>query len=1266
MNRVLSWKIASGVYAYIFKPDGKSYISNRISESSPIWKDTINTISEWSENDYITNFNLMKTEVSEKYGVTLTYKPEYWDYKTGNENLKTNIVLLAGKDGVGGYGSGSGGGGGIIGDGESYEELADYINGKIDEAKKAIEEQNEKVKEFIHDEVVNTIGDAKEDIEQTKQDLNNIREEFSEDLKGAKEALDRATELFGDGEINSEKIQEVFSTVDEYGDWIDSYSGVVADLQADYDTAEGKLGIMGAASSVTDGLFSRFATSLNAVSGTVGAVERTMDASMGKIHDIATWYDASASTVTEASRLILASAAVISDTVKYMEESGITAEVERQINGSMASIIDTVKLETSSGITYIEQSLNGLSATVATEIAHLDATTQAITAVGNRMNAMDGTIDTWITKTDSAMSMTNDLREHWSVESGKLSTVATLTAETDADGNIIYYISGSTGNEIVVWKNEDGKWTDGSNIYDNSQVYVHFSETMASYIQQMSSAVTISVMGPDNMTAAIKVAIQEDVESGNKAIIQMVADEVVITGDMIAQAIYANQANIGGIIMGAGVIKSSKEMGGRPYFMLDGNSGTLYAQDANIQGVITATELRLGSAYGGKDIAAYATDIAKDEAEKAKIAMEGWVNGFTSSDMFKDSIVSGYVTESAVTEWLKIIENKMLTPEQVSAISKSMIGAEISISEEPKVDEYGRVIYTAKIGNKTYDWTTVEGENFLLLEHTYSADGKTESFFVDKNGLLRAHNAWIQGKIYASEGTFTGRIEANEGYFHGSVSADSGYFKGDVVAKTLKVGTSNIDDYISARIPAVDLGDCVKFGVKNGSDTKYFQFDKDGLLTANNAVIQGNIVASEGFIGEIEIKDGGLSGPNFSMTKTGLTMTSSLIQPYTAIDIENSDFFSTADGKEGGNFFFSGNTRWEGKTIPSLLCDTTQIGRRISITNNSKGIASNDFAIAKMTLPSGKYFFEDGRKTTTLSICNELVDLIGYGNTKGNEFYGWSVIKRMPFMTEKSYGHSLEALCTGIISTAGEIEKFKAFDKTTYIGSQLTVGADNSARYWNGSTFQYISSRNVGTNKVMIRMPDTWFDRYNVGSGVKRGDTSDIFVQLTPVGTLANVCYGDTSASAFTIQASTSCKIAFSIYNRGSWRCLPSKPFLDVMVLDSLNRNIDFCTFDNDMTGETKGNSYRVIYSPEEGNLSFSETDVYKGEVKVGGFYEYFDYKYESEYNWDLGETVNTLKLWAIQRNETETIEATFTVTVNYDGGSYSTTFGVIREKVQN
>jgi hypothetical protein len=1265
MNRVLSWKIASGVYAYIFKPDGKSYISNRISENSPIWKDTINTISEWNETEYKANFDLMKKEVSEKYGISLTYKPEYWEYSSGNENLTTNILVLAGKDGSGGgYGSG---GDGIIGDGLGYEELADYINGKINAVKKDIEEQNEKVKDYIHDEVVDTIGDAKADIEQTKKDLDEIRTEFTEDLKGAKEALDKATELFGDGEINSEKIQSVFSTVDEHKEWFDEYSGNVASLVFDYDEVLQEMGGISVASAASKGLFSMFAESLNAISGTVGDVERTMDASKGKIEDIATWYDTSAATVTEASRLILASAAIISDTVKYMEESGITAEVQRQINGATASIIDTVKSETTSGITYIEQTLNGLSGIVATELTNLEATTSAITSIGNRFNATDATISEWMTKTDSAMSITNDLREHWSIESGKLSTVANLTAETDANGNIIYYVSGTTGDETVVYKTDDGKWTDGTHIYAESQVYVHFSKTIASYIQQQTSSVTISVMN-DNITAAIKVAIKEDAD-GEKAIINMVADEVVITGEMIADAIKANQANIGGIWMGQGIIESqAQSANGNPMFRLDGNNGTLYAQNAIIDGEIRATSLTLGPIYGNMDIANFVDGKVDDSKDELETHMQGYLNGIVSSPNFKNDILSGYVTEATVDEWIKELDSKIpegLSWEAISAISKQMIGAEISISEEPQRDEYGRVIYTANIGGVPYKWTTVEGDNFLLLEHTYSADGKSESFLVSKDGLLTAKNAWVQGKIYASEGyfqgevqaekgTFRGSVSADSGYFCGSVSADSGYFKGNIIANSLQLGSSygnkDISQYISGYVtdninfPVTDLGNCVKFDVKNGDGTKSFTFSKDGLLTANNAVIQGRILASSGYIGNIEISNGALSGANFTMSKTGLTMTGSLTQPYTAIDLSKSNFFETPIGRESGNFFFSANTKTI--TLPSLECNKTQIGRRITITNNvGSTVSANDFSLAKMSLPNGYYFFEDGRKTTSLNICNEVVDLIGFGNTSGNEFYGWSVLSRMNFMTKNSYGHTLQTLCNGMVNMGnGQITRFGSSDGTVYL-EKRHCDSSTQSRNWNGNTFQYIStSSSVETNgiySIFVRLPDIWFDRFNSNiDGLTYEENPDLFVQLTSYGkTPANVSYYGTTSSGFTIYSTSIDPVSFTIYNRGGWRSLSKREFFDFIVDSETVLEWYFNLGTDDAINDIKeitiistveGVNVRVEV-PQENNQSF-------------------EYKIEKFYNYNFGITNFIVKVWPTDYDTINLAESTMKITGSYKG----------------
>ena len=136
--------------------------------------------------------------------------------------------------------------------------------------------------------------------------------------------------------------------------------------------------------------------------------------------------------------------------------------------------------------------------------------------MGRRMDAAEGTMETYMTVSDSAMTLANDLRDTWSVESGKLSTVANLTAETDGEGNIIYYVSAVTGDEIIVSKTPDGEWVDAyGTTYADERVYVHWSQAIGSYIQQQASSITMSVMNSSGLTAAIKLAIERG-ESGEE------------------------------------------------------------------------------------------------------------------------------------------------------------------------------------------------------------------------------------------------------------------------------------------------------------------------------------------------------------------------------------------------------------------------------------------------------------------------------------------------------------------------------------------------------------------------------------------------------------------------------------------------------------------------------------------------------------------------------------------------------------------------------
>ena len=172
MNRILSWKISIGTYAYIYLPNSSSRISSRIPEDSPIWSTILNTISGWDKSTYKAEFDKMAAEVEGKYGVKLSWKDEYFSF---GDNGATNIVLLAGKDGVDGSNGDSSSGG-------TWDEVYDEFNKKIDEkldgVKEDIKRNNEEVKDFIENEVTETVTEAKQTISDTKKELDNIRKDL--------------------------------------------------------------------------------------------------------------------------------------------------------------------------------------------------------------------------------------------------------------------------------------------------------------------------------------------------------------------------------------------------------------------------------------------------------------------------------------------------------------------------------------------------------------------------------------------------------------------------------------------------------------------------------------------------------------------------------------------------------------------------------------------------------------------------------------------------------------------------------------------------------------------------------------------------------------------------------------------------------------------------------------------------------------------------------------------------------------------------------
>ena len=750
MNKILSWKIDSSTYAYIYVPNSTTYITNRIPEDSPLWSSIIYEISGWDYDTYYSNFQKMSKEVKEKYGVVIPWDELYWNFADENSVGNVNIVLLSGKDGVGGGANVSNGGEGA----EVYEELRDAINKELDKAKKDIEEQNKRVQEFVEEKVGETISEAKNTIAETKKELAETRAELETKLDGAADALDKAAALFdmGEGNISGEDIKNALSSVEEYGGWLEEYSGTVQSLKTDYDLATQRMGSIGEAEDVTDGLFARFATSLNVVSGTVGNVERSMNASQGLIEDFASWYNTNASSATEASRFINAMSGQIVDSIDFISGDGLTTRLTREMNAFSGTIRDEIMTETSGAITNVTNEINGLDGRLTTAITRLDSLSGSLTSMGEEWDAVNNSMEEWINVSDSAMSLSHDLRDTWSIASGKLSTVSNLTAETDEKGEIMYFVSGATGDEIRVTKNLNGKWLDASGYeYNEERVYVHWSQAIGSYIQQQASSVTISVMNSSGLTAAIKAAIErEEGSDSDISVIRLISDKLVVTGDMIAKGISANTANIGGINLDLGVIWSQKpNEDGTPMFRLDGINGTLYATNAEIKGKIRATELILDDS--NQDVGAYVQEVV---GEKCVILDRTFGNGNV---------------EDSATTTVKISKSGLLQAN--NAIINGTIYAQAG--------EIGGFSLARNILS-TYDPSDLTNPIAVLNGSDTYKDNVRGKLIL---GAGINPEKGFHTRIYSNGEIYTGMINIESGYFNGDIKA-GGYFWGELSGAT--------------------------------------------------------------------------------------------------------------------------------------------------------------------------------------------------------------------------------------------------------------------------------------------------------------------------------------------------------------------------------------------------------------------------------------------------------------------------------------------------
>lgn len=805
---------------------------------------------------------------------------------------------------------------GPIGSGNTeFEDEWREFQEEFDRYKSQVSGDIESIRTELQDTVAQNIGDAMNDIHQAQEDLIELRDRLSEAARTAQDALDAARALSGISvsSLTQEQLQEILAINDRVDEWLNTFSGKISSILAEYDDVLGNLGEIGIGADPSKGLLAIIAENISLLSGTVGTVQTEWDASKGSITDVATWYAESAGTYSELISRIDAMNATITDIVSYMS-SGNTSQLTSYIDGKLAEMGRQI-VASAGAITTINERLNGLSGIVSTTITRYDLMSGSLVTITDEMNAMDGKITQALTKADSALTEAVDLREVWDVNEGIIRTVANLVISVDGNGDPIYYYI----DPDLADPSDRSQWVrvyymgidpdtnlpyynsnkDGSGTRYDENVFPDYITGIFSYIQQASSAINLTVTSGD-IISALRLEVSED-----GSLIYMTADKVMIDADVIAQALTAKTANIGGVHIGNGMIYAGS---GSSYWALDGR-GNLYANNAALRGSISAD-----SGYFRGDIYAdngyFKGSVSADSGyfRGDVYANDGYFKGVVSADSgcFNGEITATTLTlgGKAVSEWP---DSEGLTEEEVN-------------------DLIARA--AAESG-----WTAIDMGDYYLVGTSVGPDS---AFTVTKDGLLIAKNAIISGTVVATDGIFNGTVYAKDGSFKGAVSANTGYFEnitatnmtiensrftGDITANSLTLGNTeyeNLDDFatkvdleewknqlgnISAltaadieRIQGLlesagtttvrkvdnesggsryyvsvngetiywdtwDTGDYVIFNTPYSGGEYSFYLEKNGLLQAKNAVIWGTIYASDGwFRGRLESEEGYFRG----------------------------------------------------------------------------------------------------------------------------------------------------------------------------------------------------------------------------------------------------------------------------------------------------------------------------------------------------------------------------------------------------------------------
>lgn len=224
MARIYSWKLTDTKNAYLYVPNSKKHITERIVDNE-ILSQIINKISSWSEERYIKAFDEMNTEIEEMFGEKIIYDSKFY----GDKTVSNNMVVLSSsrndyKEIINKY----------------FEDLkrdllleldkrVNSINEEIFESYRTLKEENKQQTDVVVKSFQRKLNETIKTNEEIKSDIEKRFEKAENSLQKAAKILE-----LNDNYIDVDAFKDLFKNESRTRDWLTTYSGNLETISHDY------------------------------------------------------------------------------------------------------------------------------------------------------------------------------------------------------------------------------------------------------------------------------------------------------------------------------------------------------------------------------------------------------------------------------------------------------------------------------------------------------------------------------------------------------------------------------------------------------------------------------------------------------------------------------------------------------------------------------------------------------------------------------------------------------------------------------------------------------------------------------------------------------------------------------------------------------------------------------------------------------------------------------------------------------------------------